>query len=260
MPRPQPLNTNRRQGEQVVGRGVNHPWSKHDPDLYAHIEGEAPRRHLPTLKIRDAHQKRNRYANLTPKELEHERRRFRDTYMECDAAGNCFVRGLHITLRYGDGISFCVDCPDTSVGTHIPMWDSHHGPAEYFIDGKLVYAVPNDGSGKIMNKREMKGHIALLDRGSVPFSQKVKRVQDAGAIAAIIIDDGQCDRNFDCGYPLGSRSDGKGIGWQDMSHYWDEVHIPSVLVLQHHGAALKRTMNLQSINIPGYGEQLYNVI
>ena len=124
--------------------------------------------------------------------------------------------------------------------------------------GKISYAVPNDGSARIMNRKELRGKIALLDRGSVAFSTKVKRVQDSGAIAAVIIDDGQCDDAFNCGYPLGSRSAGRGIGWQDVCHAWDEIHIPSVLILDRHGKALKGLMKLEKINISGFGTQYYN--
>ena len=82
-------------------------------------------------------------------------------------------------------------------------------------------------------------------------------MQDCGAIAAVIIDDGQCDDEFNCGYPLGSRSDGRGIGWQDVSTAWDEIHI-LVLILERHGRALKRVMKLQSMNIPGLGTQYFD--
>jgi hypothetical protein len=45
-----------------------------------------------------------------------------------------------------------------------------------------------DACTALSNPAAMVGHIALIDRGSCPFVVKAKNAQNAGAIAAIIID------------------------------------------------------------------------
>lgn len=45
---------------------------------------------------------------------------------------------------------------------------------------------PNDGCTKIDNATEVSGKVAMIDRGFCEFGRKVKRAQEAGAIAAII--------------------------------------------------------------------------
>lgn len=40
-----------------------------------------------------------------------------------------------------------------------------------------------------VNAADLSGHIALIDRGTCTFAEKVKRAQDAGAIAVIVTDD-----------------------------------------------------------------------
>ncbi|MFN7988511.1 MAG: S8 family serine peptidase [Thermoanaerobaculia bacterium] len=54
--------------------------------------------------------------------------------------------------------------------------------------GPLVYANPPDACATITNGSAVDGKIALIDRGTCTFVDKVKRAQAAGAVAAVIAD------------------------------------------------------------------------
>lgn len=61
-------------------------------------------------------------------------------------------------------------------------------PMQGVLAGKVVYAVPNTGNSDLVNANEIKGNIALIDRGGgATFLVKLKRAVQAGAIAAIMV-------------------------------------------------------------------------
>ena len=96
----------------------------------------------------------------------------------------------------------------------------------------LIYAVPNDASTDILNEEDVHGNIALIDRGKVPTAVcnraacfgcsykstvhqvplvvKVQRAQAAGAIGVVIVDNGGCNDEYECGV-LGERSSGRSV-------------------------------------------------
>jgi subtilisin family serine protease len=55
------------------------------------------------------------------------------------------------------------------------------------IEGSLVYVNPADACGPLTNPGLLAGKIALIDRGTCFFADKIQKVQDAGAIAAIVV-------------------------------------------------------------------------
>jgi subtilisin family serine protease/PKD repeat protein len=55
--------------------------------------------------------------------------------------------------------------------------------------GALVAAIPADACAAISNGSEMQGRIALVDREGCAFVEKVKRAQDAGAVAVVVAND-----------------------------------------------------------------------
>lgn len=55
------------------------------------------------------------------------------------------------------------------------------------IEGVAAYAEPHDACGPLTNGAEIKGKIALIDRGTCYFSDKVQAAQDAGAVAAVVV-------------------------------------------------------------------------
>lgn len=52
--------------------------------------------------------------------------------------------------------------------------------------GALVYATPADACATMTNGSALTGKVALIDRGTCPFVEKVKRAQDAGAAAVVV--------------------------------------------------------------------------
>ena len=187
-----------------------------------------------------------------------ERREHVEQHMVCDARGACFVPGLQVSLMYHRGLTFCFDCPDAhDYGTHVDVWDSHHGPVRYHVGGKLVYAVPNDARSRILNQKHVKGHVVLVDRGTVGLVAKVKHVQDAGAVGVIIVDTGVCTVDFDCG-AIGKRELGRGFAIQDGMAQWDEIYIPSVMVHKEDGERLKSNLDLETFEVPGLGLQWFH--
>jgi hypothetical protein len=63
----------------------------------------------------------------------------------------------------------------------LSVWSAHSSPKAFILHGFLAHG-DSDYNGK----------IATFSRDDEPISVKVKRAQNAGAIACIIIDDGKC--------------------------------------------------------------------
>lgn len=55
------------------------------------------------------------------------------------------------------------------------------------ITGNVVQASPNDGCSALGNAAAVSGNLALIDRGTCTFVQKVKNAQSAGAVGVIIV-------------------------------------------------------------------------
>ncbi len=93
------------------------------------------------------------------------------------------------------------------------------------ISGDLVLvddpiATASDACSPITNGVQLIGNIAVIDRGGCPFTTKVKNAQNAGATAAIVI-------NNEAGPP-------EVMGGSDNT-----ITIPSVMISQSDGNALK---------------------
>ena len=163
------------------------------------------------------------------------------------------------TLKALASVYFCLGCPHPHAeGSVVTGLKAAQGPQDFAVSAELHYAVPNNGSSKISNRKEIRGNIAVLDRGQVTLSEKVKRAQDAGAVAVVIVDDGSCDRNFrKCGYRAGSMLEG-GFAPLDSYMAWRDVHIPAVLIHQADGQRLRSLLPLEEIEIPRFGKQWVN--
>jgi hypothetical protein len=95
------------------------------------------------------------------------------------------------------------------------------GPSLYRVTGNLVMANPPQATGPLTN--DVQGKIVLIDRGMNLFVEKVKRAQDAGAIAVIIADN--------------QPGPAISLGGSDPS-----ITIPAVRVTQADGNALKAAL------------------
>jgi len=98
------------------------------------------------------------------------------------------------------------------------------------ISAQVVATQPlnacQDGdNGKVSNASEIKGKIALIDRGTCFFSSKVRAAQQAGAVAVVMVN------NVD-GFPIPMGGSG------DTS----DIKIPGVMISRTDGAILRRRL------------------
>jgi subtilisin family serine protease len=109
-----------------------------------------------------------------------------------------------------------------SIAGDIEARRADFGPAltETGITGNVVYAEPADACTAITNAAEIAGNIALIDRGGCDFVVKVHNAQDAGAVAAIVVNNVPTDPVV--------------MGGDDP-----EITIPSVMISQASGQAIK---------------------
>ncbi|MFM8879437.1 MAG: S8 family serine peptidase [Verrucomicrobiota bacterium] len=98
------------------------------------------------------------------------------------------------------------------------------------ITAQVVATLPanacQDGdNGRVTNTSEVKGKIALIDRGTCFFSSKVRAAQQAGAVAVVMVN------NVD-GFPIPMGGSG------DTS----DIKIPGVMISRTDGAILRRRL------------------
>jgi subtilisin family serine protease len=89
------------------------------------------------------------------------------------------------------------------------------------VQAQLVYVSPNDGCNPLSNAANLSGKIALIDRGTCFFADKIQRAQSAGAIAVIMV-------NNVPGDPITMGGSGSEL-----------ITIPGVMISQSDGALLK---------------------
>ena len=167
------------------------------------------------------------------------------------------TNGLLVSLARSHGLVFCKGCPDPHTdGSNIgEVWESHWIPEDYDVDGEMVYTVPNDAHVLPYNAEELKGNIAFTERGGVRFVEKARYVQEAGAVALVIVDNGGCERgsDFECA-PLGSRAQG-GWGSAELWSEWIDIYIPVVMLMPRQGDRLRALMELEYSELRGVGMQ-----
>lgn len=158
-------------------------------------------------------------------------------------------------------ISFCLGCPspaeEGSLIYGLLSWHAVANRHTFSVTGALIYCVPNlADSDKILNTDQLLDHVALVDRGKVPLHEKVRRMQQVGAAAVIIADDGQCDESFlFCGARAGSSREG-GFAAYDGDDIWAGLTIPVYLVSASSAAHLRKLMPLTAVEVRGMGSQL----
>lgn len=132
--------------------------------------------------------------------------------------------------------SFTVNAPEDLAGPYAVARATFGPPLpEEPITADIVLA---EGSGSplhngctdLVSAAEMAGKIALVDRGQCTFIEKVLRMQDAGAIAVIVV-------NNQPGAPIAPGGGGGG-----------DITIPTVMVSQADGSAIKLAMEQGVVN------------
>ncbi len=90
------------------------------------------------------------------------------------------------------------------------------------VSGTLAYVEPHDACAALTNSAAVKGRIAVMDRGTCPFTDKFNQAVAAGAIAGIVVD------NVDSAEPM------QMGGGQPGS-----IPIPGVLIRKADGAPIE---------------------
>jgi hypothetical protein len=108
------------------------------------------------------------------------------------------------------------------------------GPKDFDVSAELVLAEDDtdpktDACTPLVNGAAIAGKIAVIDRGSCAFVDKVQKAQDAGAIAVLIV------------------SNANGVG--AMGGTSTTITIPSVLIDQASGEAIKAQLATGSVTL-----------
>ncbi len=107
------------------------------------------------------------------------------------------------------------------------------------ISGEVVAALDladmagpstTDGCSALTNASALAGHIALIDRGTCPFTVKVKNAQDAGAVAVLVAN------NVATGLP--------SMGGSDAT-----ITIPSYGISQERGSAIRTALSSAAVSV-----------
>jgi len=134
---------------------------------------------------------------------------------------------ISVAASWHDGTAFlamAVNSPESMEGNY-QAEAAGFGPAltEEGITGTLVKVSPALACSTLSNAEDLAGKIALIDRGECYFVDKVKRAQEAGAIAAVVINNVE--------------------GWAfQMGGNATNVEIPSVMISNADGALIKAAL------------------
>lgn len=151
-------------------------------------------------------------------------------------------------------VEFCAHCENPHVeGSVASGLTALQGERDYKLTSHVVYALPNDVSRAPMNADEVRGNIAICHRGNVPMVHKILKLQAAGALGVVLVDDGSCRDALDCGR-AGSPRLG-GFAPKDDAEAWRKVAIPAVFVSQETGDRMRKLMPLEHFEIPKLGRQ-----
>ena len=156
------------------------------------------------------------------------------------------------------------DSDSSSSSSIFDGWRLHHAPTTHVVRAPLVLADPLDASGvtkkvqndldgswleiteedHFYNSHEMMGAIVMIERGGgIPFRDKVRRAQLAGAVGVVIMDheNGGCTKEWRQGcVPGGSKLNGEGFGYQDKKMAWESIETPTLLITKEDGEQIKK--------------------
>ncbi|XP_058461977.1 PRADC1-like protein [Malaya genurostris] len=134
----------------------------------------------------------------------------------------------------GDVFFEIIDPPELEYTYRIrPAKDfgSSFGSSFKITEGKLVPAIPSDAcEPRFTNERDLKGNIALVERGECSFLAKAINIEKVGGLAVIIT---EIDTNSD-----------------DYDYYIEMIHdktdrdtnIPAAFLLGKNGLVIRRTL------------------
>lgn len=124
----------------------------------------------------------------------------------------------------GPSPTLTVDSPPSLAGEYaVATADFGAALTRRGVNGDLALAAPALACNPIENPDEVRGRIAVLDRGSCLFTAKVRNAQDAGALGVVVV-------NNIPGPPV-------PMGGDDAA-----ITIPAIMVSQSDGAAIKEEL------------------
>ena len=141
------------------------------------------------------------------------------------------ARGITVANAYDDGFTLTaiqINAP-ASVAGEMGMEEGGFTPSLATtgpVTAQVVATDPVDACGTIRNTAQLNGKIALIDRGTCFFVDKIRAAQGAGAIGVLMVN------NVD-GPPISMGGSG------DTS----DIHIPGVMVSKLDGARLRAQLN-----------------
>ena len=112
------------------------------------------------------------------------------------------------------------------------MWRCYWGGNFYNVVSEVAKVLPVYAESEILNAGDLVDRIAIVARGRIPFVEKALRVQRAGAIALIIVDDGSCSEYDQGCIPGANKASGEDFALLDFKTPWMGVRIPVYFALQ----------------------------
>ncbi len=143
--------------------------------------------------------------------------------------------GISVAAASDDGRTFqamLVNTPESIVGI-CEAGIAEFGPplTPEGVTAEVVYAQPYDACTFLSNVGAMAGKIALIDRGTCFFTEKVLNAEAAGAVAAIIV----------------NNQDGPPI---TMAMYGEiQPSIPSIMITKADGQIIKDTLPTETVEV-----------
>ncbi len=147
--------------------------------------------------------------------------------------------GISGPIYFQAASNFTVNSPSAIAGTYImveaPQTFGTFPAITTPITGEIVLATdgttfPYEGCSALINAGAMAGKIAIIRRGTCNFTVKIKNAQDAGAIAAILM-----NNNTDLPF---------GLGGNDPL-----ITIPSAMISQADGDMLQNALLTGTVNL-----------
>lgn len=128
------------------------------------------------------------------------------------------------------GLAVIVNAPAAIAGSYTPVQTAAFGPPvpSRGVTGHLVVADPVEGCAPLTNAVAVAGRIAIVDRGTCTFVEKVERAEAAGAIAVLVANN--------------------AAGLPPMGGASSTIGIPSLGISQDLGNTLKANLPAGGVN------------
>jgi hypothetical protein len=95
-------------------------------------------------------------------------------------------------------LALCATSSDTTLivgGSSMKCRHAEWTSSVSFADKNIVRAVPAEGDAALRNADEIAGNVVAIVRGACPFTDKVQRAVDAGAVGVIVINNDASNPN-----------------------------------------------------------------